>query len=382
MNHMFQDFVVTDNKIWFSSSVMNGIFCADTDGGHAEHVAVFPDESLFQRRLYTEVYAYGDELIFIPYMAEKISVYNTAENTFIQIEAPNNRSQRQARAYVSAQWKNKILLFHDYMPEMAILNTSDYTIRRIPLPIKQKIFRFARINCVVDDCAYMVVNNMLITVQLDCDQLTIREIAPSEVQMMGIKYDGKQFWIIDRNNQLYKFHLGEKKVQKVMKLLQMPEDQPFFRFCNIIISDKKAFFFAQEVNDIICLDLISMNKGIIPLESHGKERIYRYMYACMDKEKNEIRILLEGEDGHRIFDMDTDSWRTIHYETPINEVREMFQKYGNLKPELYNETSLGKGLESMMLYLTLQKEEKAARSPKNYGKEIYQHILQQNIQKV
>lgn len=378
IKHMFQDFVVIDNKIWFSSSVMNGIFCADVDGGHAAFVAVFPGSSLFQRRLYTEVYAYGDELIFIPYMAEKISVYNMSKDVFIQLETPHSRMQRRTRAYVSAQWKNKILLFHDYVSELTILNTDDYTIRKIPLPITKEIFRFARINCIINNCLYEVVSNMLIIVQLDCDKLTVKKIAPNEVQMVGIRFDGKRFWIIDRKNQLYKFQLGEEKIQKVLKLLQLQEEQIFFRFRDIFILDNEAFFFAQEVNHIIRLNLISMNKEFIPLEMHGGERANMYLYAHLDKKRNEIRILSDGEDRHCILDMDINSWRTIYYETPIKEVNGMLQGYGELKPETYDETSQGKGLESIMLYLTLQKEGNATEVQNNCGKEIYQHILRIN----
>lgn len=382
INHMFQDFVVINDKIWFSSSVMNGIFCADADGGYAEHIAVFPDNSLFQRRLYTEVYAYGDDLIFIPYMAEKISVYNMSKNTFIQLTAPNSRNQRRARPYVSAQWKNKILLFHDYMPELAILNTDDYTFRKISIPIKKEIFRFGSINCVIDNCAYVVVNNILIMIQLDCDKLTVKEIAPNEVRMVGIRYDGKQFWIIDCKNQLYKFRLGEEEIHKALKLLQVSEDTIFFRFQDMIISDHEAFCFAHEVNDIIRLNLVSMNKEIIPLEPYGREQVYRYLYAHIDKEKREIRILLDREDGHRVLDMVTNTWRTIHYETPVNEVREMFRKYGDLKPETYQETLQGKGLESIMLYLSLQKDDNAAGAKNNCGNEIYQHISRMLLKKI
>lgn len=377
VKHIFQDFAIIGSKIWFSSSVMNGIFCADMDGGYAKYIAIFPGDSLFQRILYTDVYAYGDELIFIPYMAEKISVYNMSSDSFIQLEAPNSRSQRQGRAYISTQWKNKILLFHDYMSELVILNTDDYSMRKICLPITKEIFRFARINCIVNNCAYVVASNILIIVQLDDDKIAVREIAPKEVQLVGIKYDGQQFWVIDRKNQLYKFQTIEKKIQKVLKFLQISEDQTFFRFRDIIISDDESFFFAQEVNNIIRLDLISMNEEFIPLEIYGRERIF-YLYAYFDKKRKEIRILLDGEDRHRILDMEINSWRTIYYETPVNEVRDMYQKSGELKPESYNETSQGKGLESIRFYLTLQKEEKALEAQSNVGKGVYQHVLQMN----
>lgn len=373
VKQMFGDFVIVDNKIWFSSSVMNGIFCADVDGGYAKHVAVFPGDSPFQRRLYTGMYVYGDELIFIPHMAEKISVYNMSKKIFTQLEAPNSKRERRSRAYISMQWKNKILLFNGYIPELTILNTDDYSMHKISLPITKEIFMFACTKCIVNDCAFVVVNNMLITVQLDSDRLSIKEIASNDVQLVGIWSDGEQFWVIDRKSQLYVFQSGEEKMQKVLKLLKMPEDKSFFRFRDIILLDYEAFFFVQGVQNIIRLDLLTMNKMLIPVESYKKEGAY--MYVHYDKKKNEMQILLRGEDRHRILDLNTNMWRTIYYKTPINEIKEMYQKYGELRAESVNETPQGKGLESIDLYLMIQKERSTDRVQNIFGKKIYQHIL-------
>lgn len=373
--HTFQDFVIIESKIWFSSSVMNGIFCADIDGGHAEFVAIFPGDELFQHRLYTEVYTYGECLIFIPYNAERFCIYDISKKSFTYLEPPIDRLHRKGSIYITTQWNEKIFMFNDYMKDMVILNTNEYTFQTYPIPskIRKKISRFFGGSCIVEDRAYMVVENLLVTVYLDRNEIAIQEIAERGAKFTVIVNDENQFWITDCENQLYSYHLGDRKVKFELELVQCQAECLLPLVFGAACMNNYIWIFFNKLKYILRVNLSTKESEVFPFKECDEKR--RYMeYRYLDAQKQEIRILSEGEDRHLVLDISTGSWRQVSYETSLEELAGMYQKYFVQFVNMMNEIRNGNGLKIIKICLALQDLEKVSDTSNNCGKEIYKQL--------
>lgn len=370
--HTFQDFVIIENKIWFSSSVMNGIFCADIDGGHAELIAVFPKDELFQFRLYTGIYAYEDCLIFIPHNADQFCVYNISKRSFSYLKPPIGRSKRKGRIYITMQWNEKIFIFNDYMNDMVILNTNEYTFQTCPIPanIRKKISRFWGAGCIVDDRAYMVVENLLVIVYLERNEIALQEIGEQGTQFTVITCNKNQFWITDCENQLYLYQLGERKAKRELLLIQNPVECPLPLVYGTVCEDNYIWIFFHKVEYMLRVDLFSMESVDFPLKEYDQK--FRYMeYKYLDTQKQEIRILLQGEDRHRVLNISSGVWKQVSFETPLEELIDMYRGHPAQFVNNMKEIGLGNGLETLKVCLALQEQSRTSGISNNCGKKIY-----------
>ncbi|MCM1282777.1 MAG: hypothetical protein NC180_06735 [Muribaculaceae bacterium] len=375
IRHMFQDYVVIDNKIWFSSSIMNGLFCAETDGGNAELMGIFPEEEVFQFRLYTDIYVYENNLVFIPHRGNNICIYNLYNKSFMRIDSPLSRNERQGRPYFTVQYEEKIFLCHDFMKELVVLNMQNVSLQKYAVPngVRKKIPRFWWIKCIVDNCAYMVVDCFLITIQLSCNEIKIQEIGEGNIHFVCIEYDGEKFWIVDDLNQLYSYQLGEKSAKRELQLLQERWEGLIPQIKSISIGNKVMWCFFNNKNYIVCIDLSTMKKEIVQLPQ--PDVVPRYIeYSYLDFENHQIRISMGGENKHWILDTDTKKWRMIYYKTLWEDIAYQYKKCLKKENILLDETFIGMGLEVIRYYLTIQNSNEVSGHQKSYGKEIYQYL--------
>lgn len=377
MNHVFQDYVTVDNRIWFSNSIINGLFSAEEEGGQAELVKIFPEEGLFQCRLYTEVYAYNYKLIFIPYSAKNISIYNILDDSFIQIEPPISKQERKYSSFVTVQNANKIFLFNDYMQNMAVLNVNDYTIKIRPIPMREKISSFLEmpIRCVIDDCAYMALENLMVTLQMSSDQVFVRKICESGVQFACVRYNKNAFWIMDRENQLYNYQDGSRRADRKLKLLQENWNKPIAMVKDIFFSGDSIWFVLHKQNYLIRLNISTMEKEKILYENTNRMNGSYVEYSCYNFQKQQVHILLQGEERHRVLDLNTGAWSKITYETKNEEIKKIYQRHTKQLGTFRSETAMGKGLDIIQLLIDIQNSENDLNIEKNCGRKIFQYLI-------
>ncbi|MCM1106143.1 MAG: hypothetical protein NC355_04280 [Blautia sp.] len=376
IRHVFQDFVIVDNRIWFSNNTMNGLFSANPESGQTELVRIFPGEKLFQCRLYTKVYVYNNRLVFIPYCAENISVYNILNDSFIQIETPISKKERMWSSFITVQWENKIFLFNDHMQDMAVLDVNDCIIRMCPIPMRNKISVFLEmpIRCVVDDCAYIVQDNLLITVKMSSNQVFVREIAEAGVRFAGIQYGRDRFWIIDCENKLYAYRDEDNMAEKKLERMQADWNKSPSTVKDFFLNGQNIWVLLDRQNYLIHLNIFTMESDIILYENGDRLRNSILEYSCYDSQKQRIQILRRGEARHRILDLDKGKWSTIIYETPWEEIKEVYQE--NLKQCDYFmiESLICEGLDTIRLFTDIQEATKDLNNEKSCGKEIFQYL--------
>lgn len=376
MNHVFQDYVTINNRIWFSSSIINGLFSADEESGQTEFVTVFPEEGLFQCRLYTEVYVYNHKLILIPYFAENITIYNILDDCFFQIKPPISNKERKYSPFVTVQYKNKIFIFNDYMQNMAVLNVNDFSIKMRTIPMREKFTGFFDwpIRCVIDDCAYMALENFIITVQMSSEQVYVRKIFEPEVQFTCVRYWKDVFWIVDRKSQLYTYHDGYLSAERKLKLLQLDEYTRDAMVKDIFFYGENIWILFHKKNYLIRLNYSTMKKETILYENAAKVNDSRVEYFYYNSEQQKARLLLQKEDRHRILDLNTGEWSKIIYKTQFEEIGKIYQSYIRQIGDFKFETPIGRGLDKIRLLIDIQNNENDLNVNKNSGRNIFQYL--------
>ena len=86
------DAVTTKDYIWYSNQTFNGLFRTSIETLHTEFVAFFPDDDLLATGLHYKCFLYGEYLIFLPWLSNKIHLYNMNSGKFSAIELDCDRA--------------------------------------------------------------------------------------------------------------------------------------------------------------------------------------------------------------------------------------------------------------------------------------------------
>lgn len=112
------DFAMADGKIWYSSCLMNGLFCQSIEGGRAEFMGCFPGEDILAENLYNRVFLVDRELIFVPFCARHITIYHLDYRYFETFDVPDAGVMVK---YVSAVLLEKVLYLFPACAKKAIV---------------------------------------------------------------------------------------------------------------------------------------------------------------------------------------------------------------------------------------------------------------------
>lgn len=85
----FDSCVKLGDDIWFSATNYNGLYRYNLKDTIIERVATFPNEEMWQMGLHNTACLYHDSIVFVPHWAKRISIYNTKNGLFSQIEIPD-----------------------------------------------------------------------------------------------------------------------------------------------------------------------------------------------------------------------------------------------------------------------------------------------------
>lgn len=87
------DIVFDGDNILFSAGQFNGLFKANIYEGEAELINSFPHELRTQVRLHSAAIKYKDEILFLPDLANEITLYNLKTNSFECLKFPYEEEQ-------------------------------------------------------------------------------------------------------------------------------------------------------------------------------------------------------------------------------------------------------------------------------------------------
>ena len=80
------DFAIKGDEIWFTVNACNKLFHYNIKRNELCSVGRFPKEVLNKSNLFSAVEEYKNRLFFIPFISDKIQIYNIKENRFETIE--------------------------------------------------------------------------------------------------------------------------------------------------------------------------------------------------------------------------------------------------------------------------------------------------------
>lgn len=96
--------ILIDRDIWFSAANRNGLFKYNYDLKKLECVGIFKGEKINAQFLHSEIKKYKNKLIFIPFQANYIDIYDIENDTFEIIEIPlTDRGQKYSKFYKAIQ---------------------------------------------------------------------------------------------------------------------------------------------------------------------------------------------------------------------------------------------------------------------------------------
>ncbi len=94
------DFFIKENKIWFTVNGCNKLFTYNIERKMLCSFGKFPEEKLNKPNLFIAIEEYRDKLIFIPFMSDKVHIYDTKKNKFESIQL--SRDEKIACKYCSS----------------------------------------------------------------------------------------------------------------------------------------------------------------------------------------------------------------------------------------------------------------------------------------
>lgn len=105
------------DNLWFAAIEYNALWRKSLNDDTLEYIGSFPNESMFQWRLYTSVCEHDGKLYFIPASAYEIGVYDMVEKKFSKINIGIDKEEndvseiRYAKKYISAFiFENKLVM--------------------------------------------------------------------------------------------------------------------------------------------------------------------------------------------------------------------------------------------------------------------------------
>ncbi len=193
----FHDCVEYEGHIYFSSANTNGLFKANLETEMVEFVGRFFGEDIFKRDLHLKTLLIGKEIWFIPYNAERISIYNLEEKVFSQIDINQGSTNEK---YVMANYtSDKIYLIPFKSNELIEID-----LRTHELVVREQWMNEIKKLCEIqDDNAFVrngscICDNKLYMAPVSADALVEVDLCTSEVFIYECPFEVKGFQEIVR----------------------------------------------------------------------------------------------------------------------------------------------------------------------------------------
>ena len=277
-NNIWMDFIINDDeKIWFSSGANNALFCYDGIEKQLHFVDHFPDERINTFRLYSSGIKYDKKLIFGPFHAKSIAIYDKIEKKFTMIPVETSLSGKIPFCNIFS-WKEYIYFVATGVKQVILkLDMKTYAVNVLEYEIGQMAvspdFMCRELTLVENTlfCAFFSVSKIL---EFDLEKDIFVEHTISKGNGFGtIAHQGDALWLSEQNKIIKWSYLDHT----IEEYYEFPDDygmqvfsdnqylglkkgfqdqfskwhQPFFRST---IVDNKLFLLSAEMNMSLLVD--------------------------------------------------------------------------------------------------------------------------------
>ena len=193
--------VTMNNKIYCICKDFAVLFSINMDDGMIEIIGNLPKEKFFLKQSCRKIINYENRLIFVPYNAKYIHIYDIKNNNWTEIEYPDNESE--GYKYIEGLvYNNKVIMIGACAKNIIELDMSSYEVKIINTYFG-KYDKFIDLFCrsgfaIVDNYLYvaLAVSNEVIKINLDSYAFDVVKVGNESYS--GITFDGKTFWLTPR----------------------------------------------------------------------------------------------------------------------------------------------------------------------------------------
>lgn len=214
-----EDAVIIDNKIYCIGSKMSVLFSVNMENGDIKIIDRLPNEKLFLNQSSRRIISWNGNLVFVPYGATAIHMYNIADATWKNFDFvyESNYGNKYLEALL---YNDKIIMIGAEEKNILEFNLNTYEVKIVNSYFKeyknpQEIF--CRSGYVIlNGYLYIAVaiNNEILKINLsNWESETIR-VGEDGSGFSGIAYDGDNFWLTPRRDGDIIIWDGKEKTEK------------------------------------------------------------------------------------------------------------------------------------------------------------------------
>lgn len=267
----YWDFVIADGKLWYSSSLFNGLFCQELEEGKPEFMGFFPGEDFYQLDLYRRVILVDKELVFIPWFAKNVNIYNLNTSEFMTIEIPDTDIMGkyasveliEDKVYMFPALAKKVLCLNVSKREISELEEFDKFLKGMLNRTGQVFYWFGTVR--IEEWIHLLVKdtNQLLSYNWKKRRIFLQDLAEKTVVLEGmVAYKKMLFIRIKNQNRLLCLNtITGDKTTNDLNDLPMPKEQSA-----MMIYERKLYFYFPITNLLVEMLMNPIRlKKVIPL---------------------------------------------------------------------------------------------------------------------
>ncbi|MDR1688161.1 MAG: CDP-glycerol glycerophosphotransferase family protein [Clostridiales bacterium] len=203
-------------NIWASSMICNALFRVSKEVWQAEYVGSFPKEEMKKHSLFRSVIKIEDKLVFCPFSAKSIGIYNLTNGEFsgISLEDTKSRNYIQYNSYSKfsafVKCNNDVWMFPATYPKIVKLSVENGNLEyfTVSLPHKSEVF-YPLFSAYFGVNAAQFVNGVIYAPLSFANSVLILDTLSNKIRLHSLKestakgfsriaFDGKYFWLSPR----------------------------------------------------------------------------------------------------------------------------------------------------------------------------------------
>lgn len=308
----FHDAIRIENELWFAAININGLYKMNCLTKEIEFCCFFPNANYDQTFLYSKVFCYENKLIFIPFQANCVSIYDIENKRmhFVQIPYTNNHSyslfltalQDKYIIYMIPCRYKKMVKFNLINNHMECIDViADYRKfqwkRELPLVIKGA--------CKIKDYLYLgcYSSNFIERFTIETGKIEYYNISANIGGISHLIPQEEALWIIGNNGMICKWN-ELTGIEKVVEIKRRKEKLQ--AFWDVFLYRDILFLSGSTTYEIYLYHTKTDKLSIIPIgngSSFKEFQLFWGNYPSMNKLFTETVSVLSALDG-RLYDID------------------------------------------------------------------------------
>lgn len=132
----YECYVREGNYIWAAAFDHNGLYKINTRTDKVEFIGLFMNEKKYECRLYASAVKVGGKIVFIPFTAREIAVYDILNNTIqkiglktIESFGNHQHANELCKFWSSTKWENTVYMLPHNYPAIVLMDVNTLELR-------------------------------------------------------------------------------------------------------------------------------------------------------------------------------------------------------------------------------------------------------------